>query len=763
MARYQLRTIPSVSVMGPSGTLAVTDDLALALLVMLAIEGEPGVAVDELLLRLTPDATPAEGRKRLEEAARSIGAVLDGRVIRGAERWQLEPGVIEPDVMTQSEFPLTARERSQFLLDFARSRPPEFAEWVASLGPRLGRRRPTRRGPRRWVAAVALLVVAAGLGWLFRPQPTVPFAAGDPLLLADLDNAAGDTLFDRSLATAAEIGLRQSGHVQLVARSRIAATLRRMQLRDSAVRLTMALAREVAAREGIRYVLGLRAERLDHGYRVSATLLDAMTDETVGTFAEPAETRAGTLAALDRALDRVRTRLGESADQRRLRSTPLPLVTTPSLEALRSYALGNEAWFISDYRLARDLWYRAVAFDTGFATALGALGGWYYWHNSPDSGEVYYRAALARSGRLTERERLSLEESAAGYRGDRASAERISRTIAERFPSAVTWYNYGTNLLQASRPLEAIEPLRQALQFEPNHLNALLNLATAFKALDRYRTNIAAEYGYTLALNGQHAEAVRHFESLLERPGLFERTLGHRGLGFMALTAGRFDAAVGSFRQATEISRQQGYGLSIARGELLEGLALLLAGDSADARRTLMGVASRASRGSMAPQFLAMVGHALVVAGQLDEADRVLGQLRRAADTIRLADRDAVAFLSADLLLAQGQAAKALSSLGSVGSTLQRWMVRTRTAEALAAAGRPDSAIALLGAPATASWLGAEATFDWYRSRFVLADLLEARGDRPGARTVLERLGTQWAEGDVGTLAIIDLKARLSR
>ena len=198
-------------------------------------------------------------------------------------------------------------------------------------------------------------------------------------------------------------------------------------------------------------------------------------------------------------------------------SAPLPLVTTSSLEALRSFAEGSAAWEAGDYRRAREFWARAVDLDTGFAMAYGALGNLEYYMLNRAAGERYYAAALSRASRLTEWERLQLLENQASYRGQPDSARVIGRAIAERFPSAASWYDYGTDLMRAAHYEEAIAALQQALALDSFYVFGWVNLATTYKALRRhedairayrradaidpevlYRNNINHEYGLTL-------------------------------------------------------------------------------------------------------------------------------------------------------------------------------------------------------------------------------------------------------------------------
>src|SRR5207244_1350809 len=104
----------------------------------------------------------------------------------------------------------------------------------------------------------------------------------------------------------------------------------------------------------------------------------------------------------------MRGKLGEPRRDIEERRVPLPYVTTPSLEALRSYGDAGVAWNHGNYGLARELWTRAVDLDTGFAMAYAALGQINYYNHNRELGEKYYGEALKRSSHLTEYERLRL-------------------------------------------------------------------------------------------------------------------------------------------------------------------------------------------------------------------------------------------------------------------------------------------------------------------------------------------------------------------
>lgn len=94
------------------------------------------------------------------------------------------------------------------------------------------------------------------------------------MLVADVADETGDTLFDQGILTAAYVALQQSGHLRLYPRTRLPAVYRLMQITNQDTALSYELAQEVAQRDQVRFVLGLRLLRDAAGYRVSARLTD---------------------------------------------------------------------------------------------------------------------------------------------------------------------------------------------------------------------------------------------------------------------------------------------------------------------------------------------------------------------------------------------------------------------------------------------------------------------------------------------------------
>jgi len=783
---YRLTVLGGLTLSGPTGPIVVGDPLALPQLTRVLLAGADGVVEDDLLLCLTPNLTPIRGRARLAEATAALDRIVGRPLLpRSNARVLVDATLIEADVgLEGSGPPLTAGEAATFLSGVSLPEAPEFTDWVNSV-----------RGKLRWRIATApadsggarasRIRVAIGLaGFILlaavygtRAAPPSGFRPGDPVVLADLENSTGDSLFDRSLPTAAVIGLQQSPQLRLVPRARVGAILQRMgQDRPDTVRLTPLVTREVAIRDNVRYFVTLRIDRDGDGYRLQGDIREAEPGRVVTTAEASSETRAGTLVALDRVLQAIRAGLGERRSERRARSVILPEATTPSLDALQSYALGTRAWQRGEYQIARELWERALDLDSGFALAMAGLGAFHYYHHARDEGKRYYEEAVRRAGRLTEWERYRVLDGYAGYRGDFDSSVTISKTIAERFPNAITWYNYGTSLLQAGRKDDAIEPLKRALGYDSTHVHTLVNLATALEGAEAIRTYrraeqldstqllrppMSTEFGNELIVAGRFQEAEEHFRRVLRQPGLFDRIVGHRGLGFLAIWRGRPEQGLAHFRDASEAGRQGIDSLTISRNYLLEAHTLLLAGDTAVAQETMARIRAIIDRVRFGPRLLLLLGNGFLHTGQIAVAESLLAGIVARGDTSAQVDRSSRDLLAAGVATARGDGEKAIGLLDGLGRFDQVSLVLGWRARAELVRGNPARAREILATLSATPSATTEAVFEWLWSFWARGEIARQQGDKQAAVAAYRALLKQWDGGDASASLVRALKARL--
>src|SRR5215211_1952193 len=246
MAVWQLRTLGSAALLGPDQVVPLDDAMLAAFLAALAVAGGSGMSSDELQLLLTPDAKRATAR---QEIARLVGRVREliaenAIDVQAGERYALGVGALslDVDVLPQE----SATECAEFLRGVRLSNSPEFTEWLAATRRRVQpkaiavdasatvqrqARRPSRRV--RVTAIVVVSVVAVGLGvYLTNARPSTGFVTGDAVLVADVANTTGDSIFDQGMQSAASVALQQSGRLRLYARSRLPAVYRLMRIAD---------------------------------------------------------------------------------------------------------------------------------------------------------------------------------------------------------------------------------------------------------------------------------------------------------------------------------------------------------------------------------------------------------------------------------------------------------------------------------------------------------------------------------------------------
>src|SRR5688500_17303129 len=210
--------------------------------------------------------------------------------------------------------------------------------------PKAWRDLPLWRRPAALAAEAALLAgLALGAWFIARPEPAIAFNQRDWVVVGDLRNLTGQATLDDSLEQAFRISLEQSRHVNVLSDLKVRETLERMR-RPSDVKLDRALASEVALRDGARAVILPTVAEVGGRVRVSAEVIDPRTQTTV--YAESAEGSgtASALGSIDRVTGALRGKLGETVKSIEANSVPLPRVTTANLDALRSYALGVEAY-----------------------------------------------------------------------------------------------------------------------------------------------------------------------------------------------------------------------------------------------------------------------------------------------------------------------------------------------------------------------------------------------------------------------------------
>ncbi|MDB4883480.1 MAG: protein kinase [Gemmatimonadetes bacterium] len=252
-----------------------------------------------------------------------------------------------------------------------------MAQLAAKASPHLSWRR-TARGGIAALTVFALLVAAylvlrvLGIGPSASLLASGKLSAQDRVLVAGFDAASKDSALAEVVSEAVRTNLSQSRAVHVVSTSSLVAALQRMQ-RPATARVDVPLARELAMREGIKAVVSGTVTSVGQGFIITTRLVSAESGDELAVYRESAANAGEIIPTVDRLTRQLRGKIGESLKS--VHEAPaLAQVTTPSLDALRSYAAALRANDVEgDYPKAIGLFEDAIARDSNFAAAYVQL------------------------------------------------------------------------------------------------------------------------------------------------------------------------------------------------------------------------------------------------------------------------------------------------------------------------------------------------------------------------------------------------------
>ena len=210
------------------------------------------------------------------------------------------------------------------------SGPASAAPAVASIAPSSHR--------KLYAGIAAVVLIAVALAGFFYSHRARALTEKDSILLTDLVNTTGDSVFDGTLKQALAVQLEQSPYLNVMPQSRIQEALRFMG-KSPDERVTSDVAREICLREGITGMLTGSISSLGSHYVITLAALNAQSGDSLATEQVEAESKEQVLKSLDRAASNLRTKLGESLSSVQQYATPLEQATTSSLEALQAFSL----------------------------------------------------------------------------------------------------------------------------------------------------------------------------------------------------------------------------------------------------------------------------------------------------------------------------------------------------------------------------------------------------------------------------------------
>jgi tetratricopeptide (TPR) repeat protein len=256
---------------------------------------------------------------------------------------------------------------------------------------------------------VALAVVVLAAGGYFYLHRTPKLTDKDTIVLADFTNTTGDTVFDGTLRQGLSVQLEQSPFLSLVSDGQAQQTLRMMGQPQDA-KLTSDIAREICQRTSSAVVLDGSIAEIGTQYNLILKAVNCSSGESLASTEAQASDKNHVLDALGKAATEMRSRLGESLGTVRGFDAPLEQATTPSLEALQAYTLGQKAFSgKTEFAASVPLFQRAISLDPNFAMAYNSLAVSYSNLGESILAVENGHKAYELRGRVTERERFQIE------------------------------------------------------------------------------------------------------------------------------------------------------------------------------------------------------------------------------------------------------------------------------------------------------------------------------------------------------------------
>ncbi|MFT3897615.1 MAG: putative peptide modification system cyclase [Thermomonas sp.] len=335
---------------------------------------------------------------------------------------------------------------------------------VPRNGPKAWRDIPLWRRPPALVAEAALLAAVAVTMWFAtRPQPAIAFAERDWVVVGDLRNVTGDARLDDALEQAFRISLEQSRYVNVLSDLKARDTLGRMR-RPADTVLDRAIASEIALRDGARAVILPTVAEVGGHLRVSAEVVDPHTQTTVYAAYADGKGTGSALASVDDVTEELRQKLGEALASVQKDSKPLPQVSTSNLDALKAYALGQEAYGKDRFPDALQLYQQATTLDPKFALAwIGQARSLNAMLRTSDAMEPLHKAQQLRD-HLPPREAIYLEGWSAELEAPGQALEKwrlLTRLYPDYGPGP---YNVAYQLFYRNRFEEMLPYLRMSFR-----------------------------------------------------------------------------------------------------------------------------------------------------------------------------------------------------------------------------------------------------------------------------------------------------------
>jgi Tfp pilus assembly protein PilF/predicted Ser/Thr protein kinase len=411
-------------------------------------------------------------------------------------------------------------------------------------------------------AAVAMVALAVAGYFYFHREPAL--TERDTIVLADIANSTGDTVFDDSLKLALSVQLQQSPFLNVLSEKKVNETLQMMGHTPSE-HLTQELARDLCQRAGSKAVLQGSIAQFGSRFNLILNALNCSTGDSVASVEAQASDKDHVLDAVGKVASEMRAKLGESLSSIQTFDTPIDSATTPSLQALKAYSLGLRTLEGKGDFEAIPFFKNALAIDSKFALAQALLGVAYSNLGQNRLADEHLTKAYDLRERVSERERYWI--SSVYYSQVTGELEKANQTCelwARSYPQDdVPRGIRGHGYMLAGQWERALSLNQDSLRLEPNDVIEYSNREQIYLALNRFEeAKIAFEQAQARKLDHWSLHVGRYYLAFLQGDaGQMERQVawGVDKLGgedHLLAAKANTEAYYGELRKAQESTRR---------------------------------------------------------------------------------------------------------------------------------------------------------------------------------------------------------------
>jgi eukaryotic-like serine/threonine-protein kinase len=495
----------------------------------------------------------------------------------------------------------------------------------------------------KWVAlGVLLLAVAAGflLRSRFTPQPVVAHAPVS-VLIADFDNKTGDAVFDGTLEPMLGIALEGAPFISSFNRGQAKKIATRLQ--PGLTQMDGKMAQLVAVREGVNVVVtGSIAQDGGH-YKVSVAAIDPATGKTINKADREAANKQDVLSAAGQLAENIRKGLGDTTPES-VQKAAAETFSAGSLEAAHDYAVAQDLQQAGKWDDALKSYSKAVAEDSNLGRAYAGMAVMYSNLGKSEDAEKYYKLALARIDRMTDREKYRTRS---GYylvtRNQAKAIEELSALVSQ-FPADTAGHaNLALAYFYARDMNKALEEQKRALALTPHSI------------LQRSNFSMYALYA------GDFETAAKEAKAILEENPAFEESLRTSAIAELGL--GHNDQAKANYLKLQAVDSR---GASIAANGLAD--LALYQGQLADAESILQQAIAAdlaAKDADSAANKMATLGLTQVALGKMADA------MSQGSKAMAGSKDSGVVYRAAQIYIAAGQESEALHAVAPLSQHLE--------------------------------------------------------------------------------------------